>query len=153
MTETVNPATPTPSFHIHRIYLKGTSLEIPHAPQIFLEAGEVGLDFKLVPIVNELGNNLVEATLRGTLTATVKDQTLYLLEVDQAGVFEIQHVHGTDRQALLEVNAMAVLTSYLRTQLADTLQRAQMLPFLLPEINWAGAFLERQTALAANVPA
>lgn len=151
MTDTVATQN-LPAFHIHRIYLKGCSLEMPHAPKIFLEQGEIKMDVQLNPAVNDIGDGNFDVALRATLTAKLGDKVLYLLEVDQAGIFELQNIPAADQQMLLEVKCPEILTSYIRTQLADTLSRAQMPPFLLPEINWGQAFMERQQAnvIAAN---
>lgn len=135
-----------PSFQIQRIYLKGTSLEIPHAPGIFLEQGELKIDFQLAPTVNSLSPSIYEVTLRGTVTATMGEKSVYLLEIDQAGIFDIQNLTPEQLAQALEVNCPAILSNYLRTQVTDTLQRALLPLFILPELNWMQAHLDRAAA-------
>lgn len=142
-----------PMFNIQRIYMKGASLEMPHAPAIFLEQGEINVDFQLGPTVNSLAPNIYEVVLRGTVTAKLGEKLFFLLEVDQSGIFEARNIPESELPAALEINAPAILTPYLRSQLSDLLQRASLPPFLLPEINWAHAFLEKQKQTATPGPA
>lgn len=134
----------TPTFNIQRIYMKGASLEMPHAPAIFLEQGEINVEFNLAPNVDKLAADIYEVNLRGTITAKLADKVFFLLEVDQAGIFEARNIPENELSAVLEINGPAILTPYLRVQISDILSRASVPPFLLPEINWAGAFMEKQ---------
>ena len=77
-------STPTqpqqPVFNIQRIYLKDASLEIPNAPQIFLENEAPNVEVQL-----DVSNALVlegihEVTVTVTVTTRVKEQVAFLVE-------------------------------------------------------------------------
>ena len=71
-----------PSFQLVRCYLKDASLEMPHAPEIFLtapaEQPNVDIQFEVsqrrLPM-----EGAWEVVVRGTITVTVKDQTMFLV--------------------------------------------------------------------------
>jgi len=137
-----------PYFNIALVYTKGVSLEIPNAPQVFREAGEMTADANLEVTVKGLEENFHEVSVRGTVTAKRADKLVYLLEIDQAGVFEVRNLSDSDRAQALGINGPAILASYLRTRIQDTLHHAGMPPFLLPEMNWGAIFAEQQKAQA-----
>ena len=47
MSEEVKAAEQQPVFSIEKLYLKDLSLEVPHAPRIFLENGEQEVDMRV----------------------------------------------------------------------------------------------------------
>jgi preprotein translocase subunit SecB len=139
VTAPTAPATPAvdnqPYFGIQRIYMKGQSLEIPAGARLFLETTAPDLNLALQVSMVELSGDVFEVSLRGTLTASVAGKTAYLVEVDQAGIFEVRAPAG-QRADMLEIGAPSILAPYLRAQLSDVLTRATLPVFLLPEINW-----------------
>lgn len=148
MSDTTTQA--VPSFQIQRVYLKGQSLEIPHAPAIFLEQGEMKLDLHLSPTVQTLEGTISEVTLRATVTAKIGEKVAYVLEVDQAGIFDVQNLSAQDTMQALEVKGSEILASYLRAAVSDTLSRSSLPAFILPEINWLVAYQQR---IASTTPA
>jgi preprotein translocase subunit SecB len=128
----------TPVFNIQRVYLKGTSLEIPHAPEIFLVQGEIAMDLNVTPKRTELSQGVYELVLHATLTAKSRDndKVLFLLEIEQAGIFELRNIPAEHVEGLLSVRCPTILHNYLRVQVTDTLNRATLPQFLVPEIDW-----------------
>ena len=147
-------ATPenTPTFQIQRVYLKGISLEIPNAPQVFLEQDQFQVNFNLQSTVTKLEGDSTEVALRGTVEAVRGDKHIFVLEVDQAGIFEIKNVPADQIEQILEVTCPTILTPYLRTQITNTLLQSSMPQFMLPEINWLAGYLQRQQQKSANDP-
>jgi preprotein translocase subunit SecB len=153
------PATPLPTqptqenapvFQIQRIYVKGISLEAPNAPAIFLEQGEVQIKFDLRMERSDLQGDSKEVRLRATVEAKLGEKNVFLLEIDQAGIFELKNLTTEQAEQILEVNCPTILTPYLRSQISSILLNASMPQFMLPEFNWAGAYLERQQQKAAG---
>ena len=144
MTDIVQPADNAPFFQIQRVFIKDISLEMPHAPQIFIEQGEVRLDFNLMTESKPLADNVFETSLRGTITATLGSKTVYLLEVVQSGIFEARNIPEGEMPQLMEITCPTILLPYLRTAVTDLLQRASLPLFFLPEVNWAAAYMEKQ---------
>ena len=89
MTDT--QATPQPDqavvFNLQRVYLRDCSLEIPQAPQVFLDTSEPRLEFEIDTTELELGNDVVEVGVRCTITCRLGDQVGFLVEATQAAIF------------------------------------------------------------------
>ena len=68
-----------PQFSIEKIYLKDVSVEIPNAPQVFLERDQPQLEFSFSNQAKSLGNDFHEVVLTATVTAKLKDKTVFLV--------------------------------------------------------------------------
>ena len=133
-----------PSFLIQRVYLKGVSLEQPNSPQVFLQQGNLEVNFNLRLDKADLEGASKEVTLRATVEAKQGEKHVFVLEVDQAGIFELKNIPADQLDLLLDVNCPTILTPYLRTQISNILLQASLPQFVLPEINWMSPYLERQ---------
>ena len=143
----------SPAFNIQRVYLKGVSLEPARIPAMFLEQGELQMEFSLATTIGQLAPTIFEVVLRGTLTAKKGAVTDFLLEVDQSGIFELVNIPADQLAAALEINGPTILAPYLRSNIADILQRATLPAFVMPEINWVAAFTEKQKAMQQQAAA
>src|SRR6185369_15030270 len=74
-------------FTVEKIYVKDVSFEAPNAPQVFNETGQPQLNMNLNQKVGRLDGDMFEVVLGVTLTCTLNERTVYLAEVEQAGIF------------------------------------------------------------------
>ena len=144
-------STPTqpqqPVLNIQRIYLKDASLEIPNAPQIFLETEAPNVEVQL-----DVSNALVlegihEVTVTVTVTTRVKEQVAFLVEVKQAGIFEIRQVPDEQLEPILGIVSPNIVYPYLRANLSDLITRTGFPPIHLAEINFEAFYNQRKAAL------
>jgi preprotein translocase subunit SecB len=133
-----------PQFGIEKIYLKDLSLEIPNAPQVFLEPESPQIE---ISIHNGAGSidqaGLYEAVLTVTVTAKLKDKTVFLVEVAQAGIFRILNLPQQELDAVLGVLCPNTLLPYAREAVASVMTRAGFPPVLLQHMNFDAAYQER----------
>jgi len=138
-------------FGIEKIYLKDLSLEVPNAPQIFLEREnpeiEINVHNGATPL-DEAG--LYEAVLTVTVTAKLKEKTVFLVEVAQAGIFQIRNVPQAELDAVLGVLCPNTLLPYARETVAGLMTRAGFPPVLLQHMNFEAAYHERLRQLQAE---
>ena len=130
-----------PSFNIQRIYLKDLSVELPNAPQIFLEQGNPNVDVQLnlnAENVNE--NGIFEVTVSATVTTKVNDKVLFLVEAKQAGLFEIRNVPEDQLQPIIAIACPQIVYPYLRATVADVLNRTGFPPVHLTEVNFQAMY-------------
>ncbi|MBS1174020.1 MAG: secB [Burkholderiaceae bacterium] len=128
--------TAQPTFDMRRVYLKDASLEIPNAPEVFLEVNEPKVHIE-VSIENQvLGNDAYDVTVSVTATATVEEKTFFLVEAKQAGVFEMAHIPEEQLEKILNIVCPSMLFPYLRANVSDLLTRATLPPLYLAEINF-----------------
>jgi preprotein translocase subunit SecB len=142
----------TPVFNIQRMYLKDLSLEQPNSPQILLEQGQPQVDINLQMGAESVADGVFEVTVTATVTAKVKDRTLFLVEAKQAGIFEIRNVPQDQLQGIVSIVCPQMVYPYLRAIVSDVCTRAGFPPILLTEVNFQAMFeaQQQQAAAAAN---
>lgn len=133
-----------PQFGVEKIYLKDLSLEIPNAPQVFLENEAPQIEISVHNGATPLAQaGLYEAVLTVTLTAKHKDKTTFLVEVAQAGIFQIINLPPQELDAVLGVLCPNTLLPYAREAVASVMARAGFPPVLLQHMNFDAAYQER----------
>lgn len=136
-----------PAFGIQKIYLKDMSLEIPNAPQIFLEREAPQVDVNLHNEARPLGQaGLFEVVLTVTVTAKIKEKTVFLVEAAQAGIFEIVNVSAPETEAVLGIVCPSTLLPYAREAIASTVTRAGFPPVVLQHMSFETIYQQQQQA-------
>lgn len=137
-------AAPTgPQFTVEKIYVKDVSFESPKSPQVFTEQGQPQLSMNLNQRVQRLNDNAFEVVLGVTLTCELeKDNTLYVAEVQQAGVFGLAGFDEATLDAMLGTHCPNVLYPYARQAIGDLVQAGGFPPFLLQPINFDALYAE-----------
>ena len=132
-----------PGFRIQRVYLKDLSLEQPNAPQILLVAAEPQVEVEVDIAVNPLSDEIFEVSLISTVTAKVDSKVLFLVEANQAGIFEFNNIPPQQLDPMLGIACPTILYPYLRANIADIISRAGFQPIHLNEINFHGMYEHR----------
>src|SRR5688500_4959514 len=137
-----NATTNAAQFTLEKIYVKDVSFEAPNAPQIFSEQGQPQLNMNLNQKVGRLNEQVFEVVLGITLTCTLGEKTVYLAEVEQAGIFGLA---GFDERALdmmLGTYCPNVLFPYVRQAISDLITAGGFPPFYIQPINFEGLYAE-----------
>jgi len=139
--EASNP--PTRQVLLQRIYLKDASVEVPLAPQVFTRQWTPQLDVQVGTATTALGNNIHQVMLTVTVTAKLGEDTGFLVEVHQAGIFQvIGFTAESDLQAILAGYCPGVVFPFAREAVADLIQRSGFPPVLLQPINFEALYVE-----------
>jgi preprotein translocase subunit SecB len=141
---------PQPLFNIQRIYMKDASLEVPNAPQIFLEQEAPQVEVQLDVGDSALAEGIYEVTVTSTVTTRVRDQIAFLVEIKQGGIFEIRNVPEDQMEPLLGIVCPSIVFPYLRSNVADLVTRAGFPPIHLAEINFEAFFQQRRAQQLAQ---
>jgi preprotein translocase subunit SecB len=140
-----------PVFQIQRVYLKDLSLEQPNSPQILLEQAQPQVDINLGLAANPVADGVYEVTVTATVTTTVADKTLFLVEAKQAGIFEIRNIPEDQLQPIIGIACPQIIYPYLRAIVSDVCTRAGFPPVVLAEVNFQAMFeAQQQQQAAAN---
>ena len=142
-----------PVFQIEKIYVKDLSLEIPHAPAIFLERNQPEIDMQIHTDSSKIDEGYFENALTVTVTAKVGDKTMFLAEVTQAGIFQIRNVPESDMGAVLGIGCPNILFPYVRETVSDVVNRAGFPPVILAPINFEVLYAQQQAANAEQAAA
>ncbi len=146
------------TFDIRKIYIKDISVESPNAPGIFLKdpgAPEVNVDASIHASKLEQ-DGFYEVTLGMTITSKIGEETGFLVEVQQAGVFNIVGLPDADLPLALEIACPNILLPFAREAVSDLVGKAGFPQLLLSPINFEGLYqqkLEHQAAEKAKIEA
>jgi preprotein translocase subunit SecB len=145
MTENTQPV-----FSIEKIYVKDLSLEVPHAPRIFLERDNPQINVQLRSEGKAIDDGLFEVVLTVTVSAKLEgDRTVFLVEAAQAGIFQIRNVPDDDLEPVMMIGCPNILFPYAREAVSDAVTRAGFQPVLLSPVNFEALYhTQRQQAEA-----
>lgn len=142
-----------PVFAIEKLYVKDLSIEVPNAPQIFLEQGAPQVDIQLRSEGSGLGEGMFEVVLTVTVTAKLEgDKTVFLVEAGQAGLFQILNVPEENLEPLLAIACPNVLFPYAREVISDAVARAGFAPVVLQPVNFEALYMSRQAEAEQSAP-
>jgi len=133
-----------PVFSIEKVYVKDLSLEIPNAPQVFLEREAPQVDIQLHHNSSNVEDGVYQTTLTVTVTAKVKDKTLFLVEAAQAGIFVERNLPAQDLEAVLGIACPNILFPYVREVISDVVTRAGFPPVVLAPVNFEAIYQQQR---------
>ena len=132
-----------PIFGIEKLYVKDLSLEVPNAPEIFLEQDAPQVEIQLNTSGRGVGEGVVEVVLTVTVTARVGEKTVFLVEVGQAGIFRMMNIPEEQMEGLVAVACPNILFPYARETVSDAVVRAGFQPIVLQPVNFEQMYLQR----------
>ncbi len=142
------------TFQIQRIYTKDISFEAPNAPQVFQKEWQPEVKLDLDTSSNTLAENVYEVILRATVTATMEEETAFLCEVQQAGIFTVEGIEGTQLAHCLGAYCPNVLFPYARECITNLVGRGTFPQLNLAPVNFDALFMnylqQQQQQDAAN---
>lgn len=125
-----------PVFNIEKLYLKDLSLEIPHAPHIFLERENPQVDMQLKAQSEKIEDGIYEVVITATVTTKIGEKVMFLIEAKQAGIFRLNNLPSEDLEPVLAVLCPNILFPYLREAVSSTAVRGGFAPVLLNPVNF-----------------
>jgi preprotein translocase subunit SecB len=143
MSEQQPAPQPQPSFQIEKIYVKDLSLEIPGAPQVFVEQSQPQLEVQIGTSASQFADAYFEVTVTATVTAKTGEKTLFLAEAVQAGIFSVRNVPREEMDPLLAVACPTIIFPYLRETISDLIIRGGFPPVLLTPVSFEALYMQR----------
>ena len=133
---------------INKIYLKDFSFESPQAPAVFRGSEwKPQTNLNLRSNHNDIEENLHEVVLTLTVDAKEGDTTLFLVEIQQAGIFEVAGYEQEELSAIVGSFCPNILFPYAREAIASIIQKGGFPEFVLQPINFDALYLQsRQQA-------
>lgn len=138
---------------IAKIYVKDFSFESPQVPEVF-QAGEWAPQTNMNLRTNHkaLDDNLHEVVLTITVEAKENDKTVFLIELQQAGLFEISGYAEEQLSAIVGSFCPSTLFPYSREAIATMVQRGGFPEFVLQPINFDALYMQAQQKKAEAAP-
>lgn len=141
-------------FQIQRIYTKDISFETPSAPNIFQQEWQPEVKLDLDTSSSELAEHVYEVILRVTVTATVAEETAFLCEVQQAGIFSIDGIEESQMAHCLGAYCPNILFPYARECITSLVSRGTFPQLNLAPVNFDALFMnylqQQHTAQTEN---
>lgn len=130
---------------LRKIYIKDLSFESPHSPGIFgTDDPQPQTELNLKSSNREISSDTQEVVLTITVEAKVNDKTLFLVELQQAGIFQISGYSTQEQRALLGSFCPGTLYPYAREAVSDVVTKGGFPQMLLQPINFDALYAQAQ---------
>lgn len=134
---------------INKVYLKDFSFESPQAPSVFRGSEwKPQTNLNLRSEHNDLEENLHEVVLTLTVDAKDGDSTLFLVEIQQAGIFEVAGYEQEELSAIVGSFCPNILFPYARESIASIIQKGGFPEFVLQPINFDALYMQSRAQAA-----
>ncbi|MDB5870216.1 MAG: protein translocase subunit secB [Polaromonas sp.] len=141
-----------PVFQIQRVYLKDLSLEQPNSPEILLNQEQPSVEIQLGVDAKPVAEGLFEITVTATVHTKIEEKTVFMVEAKQAGIFEIRNMANEQLGAILGIACPQIVYPYLRSNVADIIQRGGFPPVHMAEINFQAMYEQQQAEATLAAP-
>ena len=138
-------------FVLQRIYVKDMSFESPKAPDSFLQQFKPKINLELNSSHRSMDEENFEVTLSVTVTANNEaDEVIYLVEVQQAGVFMISGMEDEGRTQTLGSYCPSVLFPYAREAIDNLVSKGSFPPLMLAPVNFDAVYAQAKAQAEAQ---
>ena len=144
------PTPPEKQLLLQKIYIKDLSFESPKAPEVFTTNAAPQTQLNIRSAAREVAPDTQEVTLTLTVEAKGEDNTLFLIELVQAGVFLIQGYTEEEQQMLTGSYCPGSLYPFAREAIADIVARGGFPQLLLQPINFDALYAQAVRERAAG---
>ena len=139
---------------LQKIYIKDMSFESPKTPEVFTSNAQANTQLNIGSANRQLNDDNVEVSLTLTIESKDNDQTLFLIEIVQAGVFLMKGYNEQERAQLIGSFCPGTLYPFAREAVAEIAAKGGFPQLLLQPINfdalYAQAVQQRQAQAAAS---
>ncbi|MGI9222454.1 MAG: protein-export chaperone SecB [Woeseiaceae bacterium] len=145
------PAENEKRISVAKIYVKDFSFESPLSPEIFkAEKWAPQTNLNLRSGFTELDNGVHEVVLTITVDAKEDDKTVFLVELQQAGLFELTGYENAEKSAITGSYCPNILFPFAREAIAGIIQKGGFPEFVLQPINFEALYIQSQQQAAAT---
>ena len=136
-------------FSIQKIYVKDISFETPNTPDAFKMEWKPVVDMNITNEATPLGDDLFDVVLSVTLTVKIDNKVIYLVEINQAGIFLIKNFPKDLLSRMLATSCANILFPFAREAISDTVVRGGFPQLLLSPVDFY-ALYEKQREQASE---
>jgi preprotein translocase subunit SecB len=131
------------SFLLQQLYVKDLSFEAPNTPQIFQETSiEPETELNIRNSHSAIGDNLFEVILHISVHAKKEEKTIFLTEIDQAGLFLLSGYNPEQSNMLLGTQCPSTLFPYAREAISSMVGKGGFPPLILQPINFDALYAQ-----------
>ncbi len=141
-----------PQFAIQRVYTKDASFEAPNSPQVFTKQWKPEINLDMNTATAQLDQGVFEVVLTLTVTAKVEEETAFLAEIQQAGIFTIAGLNEQELHHTLGAFCPSILFPYAREAVDSMVIKGSFPALMLAPVNFDALYaqqLQQRTQEAA----
>jgi preprotein translocase subunit SecB len=140
-------------FALQRLYIRDLSFEAPQGAKVFNKQWRPQVKVDLNTGSERVGDEQFEVVLTITATATLEDETAFLVEVQQAGLFLVKGLDGENLRRVLSVMCPTILFPYAREAIDGLAIRGSFPALMLQPINFEALYLQAVQQQGQQQPA
>lgn len=136
--------TQAPAITINSQYIKDFSLEIPHAPEIFLEIkGNPDVNINVDVNAHNLKDNFYNVDLIFGINGEVNGKKLFIIELTYSGVVQLS-IPQEHIEPVLLIEIPRMLFPFARQIITSSLMEAGLPPFMINPIDFVQMYNQRK---------
>lgn len=132
-----------PQVAIQRIYVKDISFEAPNLPELFSVEYKPQIKLEMNSKSRTVADDNYEVILTVSVKAEIEEKTVFLVEVQQAGIFFVKNVTEPQLQHTLSVMAPETLYPYIRETIASLIGKTGFPSVQLAPVNFQALFMQK----------
>jgi preprotein translocase subunit SecB len=140
-------------FALQRLYLKDCSFESPRSPLVFQGAWEPKINFDIKTRNAKIQDDTYEVVLVLTAEAKLEDQSAFLVEIHQAGIFTCREFDEEQMEQVLSTVCPNILFPYAREAIDSLVVKGSFPALMLAPINFDALYAQQKQAQADQAAA
>ncbi len=143
LTEGNGAETADKQFLLQQLYLKDMSFEAPNSPDVFnADRTDADTQLNIKSSHRQVASDAYEVVLHLSVHAKSGEQTVFLIELEQAGLFQINGYSPDETRALLGTHCSAALFPYARETISSMVGKGGFPPLMLQPINFEALYAQ-----------
>ncbi|MGB0466815.1 MAG: protein-export chaperone SecB [Pontibacterium sp.] len=132
-----------PQFAVQRVYIKDSSLESPNSPAVFTKQWQPEINLDMNSRTQQLGEGAYEVVLTLTITVKNDEETAFLVELQQAGIFSVSGLDEAELHHTLGAFCPNILFPYAREAIDSMVTKASFPPLMLAPVNFDALYAQQ----------
>jgi preprotein translocase subunit SecB len=134
-----------PSFQIEKLYVKDLSLEVPNAPQVFMQSDAPQLEIQVANQAAQFSDGLFDVVVTVTVTARAGEKTDLPRRSGAGGHFSVRGIPRRTSSRCSRSPARRILYPYAREAISDLVTRAGFPAVVLQPVSFEQMYMERRS--------
>ena len=131
-------------FAIQKLYLKDVSFESPNTPQVFTDGEwQPQVNVQLNTVHTSIAQDIYEVVLEITVTAKQNDNTAFLVELKQAGIFSLSGFTEESLGGMLGAYCPETLFPFAREAVSELISKGGFPQLQLQPVNFNSLYTQR----------
>ena len=146
-TQEANQQNSAPRFTVRGQYIKDLSFESPEAPASLMpKKAPPKISVNIDLGAQKLNDNLYESAIKATIKAQSEETTLFVVELEYAGLFELANIPEERIEPMLFIDCPFVIFPFARRVIADTVRDGGFPPLMLEPVDFHQLYARRKAA-------